>query len=78
MEKTWKIPREVNSSDIKKAVFLIRNRDYKEQPSIACKIVDSFKKIVVTKDIVPTHDDENGILTVNIYEFLLNPRSIEG
>ena len=42
------------------------------------KIDDSFKKIVVTKDIVPTHYDENGILTVNIYEFLLNPRSIEG
>ena len=42
------------------------------------KIDDSFKKIVVTKDIVPTHYDENGILTVNIYEFLLNSRSIEG
>ena len=42
------------------------------------KIDDSFKKIVVTKDIVPTHYDENGILTVNIYEFLLNPGSIEG
>ena len=42
------------------------------------RIDDSFKKIVVTKDIVPTHYDENGILTVNIYEFLLNPRSLEG
>ena len=42
------------------------------------EIDDSFKKIVVTKDIVPTHYDENGILTVNIYEFLLNPGSIEG
>ena len=42
------------------------------------KIDDSFKKIVVTKDIVPTHYDENGILTVNIYEFLLNLGSIEG
>ena len=40
------------------------------------KIDDSFKKIVVTKDIVPMHYDENGILTVNIYEFLLNPGSI--
>lgn len=42
------------------------------------KIDDSFKKIVVTKDIVPTHYDENGILTVNIYEFLFNPGSING
>ena len=40
------------------------------------KIDDSFKKIIVTKDIVPTHYDENGILTVNIYDFLLDQRSI--
>ena len=41
------------------------------------KIDDSFKKIVVTKDIVPTHYDEHGILTMNIYDFLLNPQAIE-
>ena len=41
------------------------------------KIDDSFKKIIVTKDIVPTHYDEHGILTMNIYDFLLNPQSIE-
>ncbi|MGN0545988.1 MAG: ATP-binding protein [Acutalibacteraceae bacterium] len=40
------------------------------------KIDDSFKKIVVTKDIVPTHYDEHGFLTMNIYDFLLNPDSI--
>ena len=32
---------------------------------------DSFKKIVVTKDIIPSQYDEHGILTVNIYDFLL-------
>lgn len=42
------------------------------------KIEDSFKKILITKDIVPTHYDENGILTMNIYDFLLNAGSIEG
>lgn len=41
------------------------------------KIDDSFKKIVITKDIVPTHYDEYGILTLNIYDFLLNPKSLE-
>ncbi len=38
------------------------------------KIDDSFKKIVVTKDIVQPHYDEYGILTVNIYDFLLDPQ----
>lgn len=37
------------------------------------KIDDSFKKIIVTKDVVPTQYDELGILTVNIYDFLLCP-----
>lgn len=42
------------------------------------KIDDSFKKIIVTKDIVAPYYDEHGILTVNIYDFLLNPKCIEG
>lgn len=41
------------------------------------KIDDSFKKIVITKDIVPTHYDEYGVLTVNIYDFLLDPKCLE-
>lgn len=36
------------------------------------KIDDSFKKIIITKDIVQPHYDEYGILTVNIYDFLLD------
>lgn len=41
------------------------------------KIGDSFRKIVVTKDIVPCHYDEHGILIMNIYDFLLDPAKIE-
>lgn len=41
------------------------------------KIDDSFKKIVITKDVVPAHYDDNGILTINIYDFLLDPSSID-
>ncbi len=41
------------------------------------KVDDSFKKIIVTRDIVPTHYDEYGILTVSIYDFLLDPACLE-
>lgn len=41
------------------------------------KIDDSFKKIVVTGDIVAPYYDEHGILTMNIYDFLLDARSME-
>lgn len=40
------------------------------------KINDSFKKIIITKDIVPAQYDNNGILAINIYDFLLNPSSL--
>lgn len=41
------------------------------------KINDSFKKIIITKDMVPCFYDENGILTMNIYDFLLDEKSLE-
>ena len=41
------------------------------------KIDDSFKKIIITKDIVQPHYDEYGILTINIYDFLLEPDCLE-
>ena len=41
------------------------------------KIDDSFKKIIITRDMVPTQYDEYGILTINIYDFLLDPKSLE-
>jgi len=41
------------------------------------RINDSFRKIIVTRDIVPARYDENGIFTMNIFDFLLNPSSLE-
>ena len=41
------------------------------------KIEDSFKKIIVTGDLVPMQYDDHGILTVNIYDFLMDPHIIE-
>lgn len=41
------------------------------------RIDDSFKKIVVTKDIVLPYYDEYGVLTVNVYDFLLDPAVLE-
>lgn len=40
------------------------------------KIDDSFKKIIITKDFVHPYYDDYGILTVNIYDFLLDPEII--
>ena len=38
---------------------------------------DSFKKIIVVKDNIMLHRDENGITTMGLKEFLLNPNSLD-
>lgn len=40
------------------------------------KIDDSFKKIIITKDLIMPYYDDYGILTVSIYDFLLDPEVI--
>lgn len=40
------------------------------------KIDDSFKKIVITGDFSPTFYNDDGILFMNIYDFLLKPENI--
>jgi len=41
------------------------------------RIDDSFKKIVIVGGMSPTYQDENGILILNIFDFLLNENSLE-
>jgi len=41
------------------------------------KINDSFKKIVITSDIPKPFYNDQGILIMNVYDFLLNADSLE-
>ena len=43
-----------------------------EQNSLL-RITDSFKKIIIVKDISRSHYNENGIYLLSLYDFLLNP-----
>lgn len=40
------------------------------------KIHDSFKKVVIVKDYISSYQDDNGIMIVNILDFLLNENNI--
>lgn len=40
------------------------------------KINDSFKKIIIVKDDIKPWRDENGILTMGLIDFLMNPDSL--
>lgn len=47
-----------------------------EQASLK-KVNDSFKKIIVTGEESLIHRNDDGITTISIYDFLLNPNSLE-
>lgn len=40
-------------------------------------VKDSFKKIIIVKDVVKPFHDNDGILTMSIYDFLLDEHSLE-
>ena len=41
------------------------------------KINDSFKKFIITRDYIKTWRDDNGIITMSLFEFLNNINSLE-
>ena len=60
------------------SAYLIPDAEKREQEIRSLlKIDDSFKKIVITSHAPAPLYDEHGILTMSIYDFLLNPDSLE-
>ena len=41
------------------------------------KINDAFKKIIVVRNDIKPYRDQNGILTIGLFDFLLDPKSLE-
>lgn len=41
------------------------------------RVNDSFKKIIIVKDVIKVSRDEDGIVTMSIYDFLLKENSLE-
>ncbi|MBQ9273529.1 MAG: ATP-binding protein [Succinivibrio sp.] len=52
-----------------------RDKEAQEQSSLL-QIRDAFKKIIIAKD-VPTHYNEQGILILNLFDFLLRQDALE-
>ena len=56
---------------------LIDEAKVKQEEKSLKHISDSFKKIIITHDDIHIRRTESGITYLNIYEFLLNPASLE-
>lgn len=49
---------------------------YDSNLGLITKIDDSFKKIVITGDMSPTYYNDDGVLFMNIFDFLLKPENL--
>lgn len=49
----------------------------KQEKASLISVKDSFKKIILVKDVVKVSRDEDGIVMMNIYDFLLNKDSLD-
>ena len=49
----------------------------KQEKASLISVKDSFKKIILVKDVVKISRDEDGIMMMNIYDFLLNKDSLD-
>ncbi len=49
----------------------------KQEKAPLLNVHDSFKKIIIVKDITKPQRDENGIVTINLYDFLMNENSLD-
>ena len=60
------------------SAFAMPDEKKQEQEKLPLhQVKDSFKKIIVVKDIVNMTRDENGITTMSVYDFLLKDNSLE-
>lgn len=60
------------------SAFSMQNEEkinQEERPLL--KVNDSFKKIIIVKDYIKRTRNENGIITMSIFDFLLDPDSLD-
>ncbi len=58
---------------IQSALTLPTAEKINQEKASLLSINDSFKKIILVKDIIKTRIDEQGIVIMNVYDFLLSP-----
>lgn len=62
---------------IQSAYQLPTEEKIRQEKASLLALDDSFKKIVIVRDIVKPFHDEHGILTISLFDFLMKPGSLE-
>lgn len=62
---------------VQSALSLPTEQKWEQEQRSLLKIEDGFKKIIITRDGLAPHYNDVGILVMNVYDFLLDSRSLE-
>lgn len=62
---------------IQSALNIVDEEKKRQEKASLIHVPDSFKKMIVVKDVMKVQRDEYGIVTMSIYDFLLNENSLE-
>lgn len=62
---------------IQSAYILPDAEKMKQEKASLISIKDSFKKVIIVKDVINVKHDEDGVEYINIYDFLLQDNSLE-
>lgn len=66
-----------NKYYIQSALTIALPEKMEQEKKSLLNIQDSFKKIIIVKDIIKPQRDENGISTISVFDFLLNENSLD-
>ena len=66
-----------NKYYIQSALTIALPEKMEQEKKSLLNIRDSFKKIIIVKDIIKPQRDENGISTISVFDFLLNEHSLD-
>lgn len=61
---------------IQSAYSLATEKKIQQEKNSLLNINDSFKKIIIVKDVIKPQRDENGIVSMSLYDFLLDENSL--
>lgn len=61
---------------IQSAYSLPTEKKIKQEKNSLLNINDSFKKIIIVKDVIKPKRDDNGIVSISLYDFLLDDNSL--
>ena len=61
---------------IQSAFIMPTDAKERQESQSLLNIYDSFKKIIIVKDYIKPKRNEQGILTISLFDFLLNPEAL--